>query len=97
MLTALLGLAERSQDPREKWAYNRRVIDEFTASGTSYLSWYVGAHQDMLRLAKQDRTLVKKADLDKLIERCPPNPFDLSSDYETGCPKGLHGISQLSS
>ena len=70
MLTALLGLAERSQDPREKWAYNRRIIDEFTASGTSYLSWYLGAHQDMLRLAKQDRTLVKKADLDKLIERC---------------------------
>ena len=70
MLTALLGLAERSQDPREKWAYNRRAIDEFTASGTSYLSWYLGAHQDMLRLAKQDRTLVKKADLDKLIERC---------------------------
>ena len=32
MLTALRGLAERSQDPREKWSYNRRVIDEFTAS-----------------------------------------------------------------
>ncbi|MDE2735635.1 MAG: tetratricopeptide repeat protein [Gemmatimonadota bacterium] len=44
MLTALLGLAERSQDPREKWAYNRCVIDEFTASGIShsYLSWYWG-------------------------------------------------------
>ena len=71
MLTALLGLAEQSQDPREKWAYNRRVIDEFTASGISYsyLSWYLGAYQNMLRLAKQDRTLVKKADLDKLIER----------------------------
>ena len=69
MLAALLGLAEQSQDPREKWAYNRRIIDEFTASSTSYLSWYYGAYEDLLRLAEQDRTLASDEYLDELIER----------------------------
>ena len=70
MLIALLGLAERSQDRRKKWECNRRVIDGFTASGTSYLRQYLGAHQDMLRLAEQDRRLASAAYLDELIERC---------------------------
>ena len=69
LLTALLGLAERSQDPLQQWEYYRRIIDEFTAEDTNHLSWYVMAHEDMLRLAEQDRSLARNAYLDKLIDR----------------------------
>lgn len=68
-LLALLGLAERSQDPREKWEYNRRIIDEFTADIPD-LTWYWGAYQDMLRLVEQNRSLASDDYLDELIERC---------------------------
>ena len=66
---ALFGLAERSQDARQQWHYYQRVIDEFTASDAPILSWYVGAHEDMLRLAEEDRSLANDDSLDELIDR----------------------------
>jgi tetratricopeptide (TPR) repeat protein len=68
-LSALTGLAERSQNPREEWEYNRRVINEFTPSNAPILSWYLGAYQDMLRLAEKERSLASDDYLDELIER----------------------------
>ena len=67
-LSALLGLAERSQNAREKWEYNQRVVDEFTISNAPDPGWYLGAYEDMLRLAEQDSSLVSDESLDELIE-----------------------------
>ena len=67
--TALLGLAARSQDTRQKWHYYQRVIDECTASDVPGLSWYVGAHEEMLWLAEEDRSLASDDFLDELIDR----------------------------
>ena len=66
---ALLGLAERSQDASQKWHYYQRVIDECTSSDVPGLSWYVGAHEVMLRLAEEDRSLASNDSLDELIDR----------------------------
>ena len=68
-LTALLGLAERSEDACQKWHYYQRVIDECTLSdGPS--SWYWGAYERMLWLAEEDRSLASDDYLDELIDRC---------------------------
>ena len=68
-LTALLGLAERSEDARQKWHYYQRVIDECTISdGPS--TWYSGAYEKMLWLAEEDRSLTSDGYLDELIDRC---------------------------
>ena len=69
-LTALLGLAERSEDVHQKWHYHQRVTDEFTASDAPILSWYWMAYEQMLRLAEQDRSLASDDYLDGLIDRC---------------------------
>ena len=68
-LSALLGLAERSEDACQKWHYYRRVIDECTISdGPS--SWYWGAYEKMLWLAEENRSLTSDGYLDELIDRC---------------------------
>ena len=69
-LTALLGLAERSEDASHQWHYYQRVIDEFTVSDAPILSWYWLAYEQMLRLAEQDRSLASDDYLDGLIDRC---------------------------
>ncbi|MCG9134699.1 sigma-70 family RNA polymerase sigma factor, partial [Candidatus Poribacteria bacterium] len=69
-LTALLGLAERSENVHQKWHYHQRVIDEFTASDAPILSWYWMAYEQMLRLAEEDRSLANDDYLDELIDRC---------------------------
>ena len=66
---ALLALAERSEDVPQQWHYYQRVIDECTASDIRESSWYVGAHEDMLRLAEEDRSLTSDDSLDELIDR----------------------------
>ena len=66
---ALLGLAERSQDARQKWHYYRRFIDECTVSDVPGSSWYFSTHEDMLRLAQEDRSLASDDFLDELIDR----------------------------
>ena len=66
---ALLGLAERSEDARQQWCYYQRVIDECTPSDVRESSWYCGAHEDMLRLAEEDRSLASDDSLDELIDR----------------------------
>ena len=67
-LSALLGLAERSENVCQKWHYYQRVIDECTASdGPS--SWYLGAYEEMLRLVEEDRSLTSDDYLDELIDR----------------------------
>ena len=66
---ALLGLAERSQDVRQKWHYYRRFIDECTVSDVPGSSWYFSTHEDMLRLAQEDRSLASDDFLDELIDR----------------------------
>ena len=66
-LSALLGLAQRSEDTRQQWHYYERLINECTVSdGPS--SWYMLAYEEMLWLAEQDRTLASDAYLDELIE-----------------------------
>ena len=67
--SALLGLAERSQDTRQKWRYYQRLIDECTASDVPGLSWYLLAHEHMLWLAEDDRSLANDDQLDELIDR----------------------------
>ena len=66
---ALFGLAERNEDTRQQWHYYQRVIDECTASDFPESSWYFGAHEDMLRLAEEDRSLANDDSLDELIDR----------------------------
>ncbi len=69
-LTALLGLAEQSEEAGQKWHYHQRVIDEFTVSDVPVLSWYLSAYENMLRLAEQDRSLASDDFLDELIDGC---------------------------
>ena len=69
-LTALLGLAERSEDASQQWYYYQRVINAFTISDTPILSWHWSAYQQLLRLAEADRSLVNVDDLDELIDGC---------------------------
>ena len=66
---ALLGLAERSEDARQQWHYYQRVIDECTPSDVRESSWYVGAHEEMLWLAEEDRSLASDGFLDELTDR----------------------------
>ncbi len=66
---ALFGLARRSQDAPQKWHYYQRLIDECTASDIPGLSWYLLAHEEMLRLAEEDRSLASDDSLDELIDR----------------------------
>ena len=66
---ALFGLAERSQDARQKWHYYQRVLDECTAADVPGSSWYLAAPEEMLRLAEEDRSLVSGSSLDELIDR----------------------------
>ena len=66
---ALLGLAERNEDARQQWHYYQRVIDECTASDFPESSWYVGAHEDMLWLVEEERSLASDGFLDELIDR----------------------------
>ena len=68
-LNALLGLAERNEDIRQKWHYYQRVIDEFTASDAPTLSWYLLAYEQMLRLVEEERSLASDDVLDELIDR----------------------------
>ena len=68
-LSALLGLAERSEDASQKWHYYQRIIDEFTAADAPILSWYLGAYEEMLWLAEEDRSLADDDYLHELINR----------------------------
>ena len=66
-LTALLGLAQRSEGTDQEWHYYQRIINECTISdGPS--SWYMLAYEKMLRLAEQDRTLASDDYIDELID-----------------------------
>ena len=69
-LTALLGLAERSEDASQQWHYYQRVIDAFTVSDAPILSWYWLAYEQLLSLAEADRSLANDDDLDELIDGC---------------------------
>ena len=69
-LTALLGLAERSEDTSQQWHYYQRVIDEFTVSDAPILSWYWLAYEQLLRLAEADRSLANDDKLGELIDGC---------------------------
>ncbi len=67
-LAALMGLSERSENTREKWHYYKRVVDEFTPSDVPILSWYILACEELLWLAKDDRTLATDDLLDELLD-----------------------------
>ena len=66
---ALLGLAEQSEDVRQKWHYHQRHIDVYTASDAPELSWNLIAYEEMLWLAEADRSLASDDELDELIDR----------------------------
>ena len=68
-MTALLGLAERSEDASQKWHYYQRLIDECTTSDLRELSWYCFTHKNMLGLVEVDRSLASDDYLDELIDR----------------------------
>ena len=68
-LTALLGLAEQSEDVYQKWYYYQRVTDEFTTSDAPILSWYLLAYEQMLWLTETDQSLASDDYLDELIDR----------------------------
>ena len=67
--TALLGLAARNEDVRQKWHYYQRIIDEFTVSDVPHLNWYLLAYEHMFWLAEEDRSLTNDNFLDELIDR----------------------------
>ncbi len=67
-LAALMGLSERSETASEKWHYYKRVVDEFTPSDVPVLSWYILACEELLWLAKEDRTLAQDDLLDELLD-----------------------------
>ena len=68
-LTALLGLAQRSEGTDQEWHYYQRIINECTISdGPS--TWYWMAYEKMLRLAEEDHSLATDDYLDELIDRC---------------------------
>ena len=67
--SALLGLAARSQDARQKWHYYQRLIDECSASDVPGYSWYLLAHEQLLWLAEADRSLANDDELDELVDR----------------------------
>ena len=69
-LTALLGLAERSEDASQQWYYYQCVINEFTTSDTPILSWHWSAYKGLLQLAEKDRSLANANDIDELIDGC---------------------------
>ena len=79
---ALLGLAEQSQDARQKWHYYQRVIDECTASDVPGSSWYLAAPEDMLRLAEEDRSLASDDSLDELIDQLLKAHLSLCQDTQ---------------
>ncbi len=66
---ALLGLADQSQEARQKWHYYQRLIDECTASDVPELSWYLLGHEHLLWLAEDDRSLASDDQLDVLLDR----------------------------
>ena len=66
-LTALLGLAQRSEGTDQEWHYYQRLVNECTVSdGPS--SWYMMAYEKMLKLAEQDRALASDDYIDELID-----------------------------
>ena len=67
-LSALLGLAARSEDVCQKWHYYQRVTDAFTISDAPELSWYLLAYEVMLWLAEANRSLASDGYLDELID-----------------------------
>lgn len=67
-LAALMGLSERSENDSEKWHYYKRVVDEFTPSDVPVISWYILACEELLWLAKDDRTLATNDLLDELLD-----------------------------
>ena len=68
-LSALLGLAARSEDIRQKWHYYQRIIDAFTVSDAPELSWYLLAYEQMLWLPEADQSLASDDYFDELIDR----------------------------
>ncbi len=67
--SALFGLAARSEGARQKWHYYQRFIDECAASDVPEVSWYLLAHEKMLRSAEEDRSLASDSSLDELMDR----------------------------
>lgn len=67
-IAALMGLSESSENALEKWHYYKRVVDEFTPSDVPELSWYILACEELLWLAKEDRTLARDDLLDELLD-----------------------------
>lgn len=66
-LSALLGLAQRSEGTDQEWHYYQRLVNGCTVSdGPS--SWYMMAHEKMLKLAEQDRALASDDYIDELID-----------------------------
>ena len=68
-LSALLGLAARSEDVRQKWHYYQRVTNAFTISDAPELSWYLLAYEQMLWLPEADQSLASDDYFDELIDR----------------------------
>ena len=66
-LAALMGLSECSETASEKWHFYKRVVDEFTPSNVPELSWYILACEELLWLAKEERTLAQDDLLDELL------------------------------
>ena len=66
-LTALLGLAQRSEGTDQEWHYYQRLINECTVSdGPS--TWYMMGYEKMLRLVEKDRSLADDDYIDELID-----------------------------
>ncbi len=66
-LTALLGLAQRSEGTDQEWRYYQRLVNECTVlDGPS--TWYMMAYEKMLRLVEKNRSLADDDYIDELID-----------------------------
>ena len=66
-LSALLGLAQRSEGTSQEWHYYQRLINECTVTdGPS--TWYMSGYKKMLGLVEENRSLADDDYIDELID-----------------------------
>ena len=67
--SALFGLAHQSPEARQKWHYYQRLIDECSCVRYSGMGMVLLAHEHLLWLAEDDRSLASDNILDHILDR----------------------------
>ena len=61
----IIRVSSPKPEAHEKWHYYQRLINECTASDVPGLSWYLLAHEHLLWLAEDDRSLASDDQLER--------------------------------